>query len=128
MNNDRAIVEMAAKAAGIWVGDEDFTDPIGRKFEDSLGLWVHVGQMEDMGQWFNPLHNGNDSQHLMAKHRLVVHVWQEGHQVSAAKTLPGGDDPTNGSDDWYCVEARACGSVEAAIRRVVVLASAGAEP
>jgi len=74
---DREMLELAAKAAGIWVGNDDFTDPIDRKYVDSMGLWVHVGNLEDMGKWWNPKNNDGDALRLAAKLHIGVEFWPD---------------------------------------------------
>ena len=70
--NDRELLEMAAKAAGIWVDDDNFSDPIDRKYTPNLGLWVHVGDSKDIGHWWNPLNNGDHALRLAVKLRLCI--------------------------------------------------------
>lgn len=109
---DRELLELAAKAVGINGGDEDFTDPIGRKFVDSLGLWVHVGAFEDMGRWFNPL---NDDGEVL---RLAVAL-QAAKGASWVICLSIGDNRT------ACEFHYACGPDPAAnVRRAIVIAAA----
>jgi hypothetical protein len=78
MKTDRELLEAAAKAAGIWVGDEDFADPIDRKYVPNLGLWVHVGDLDDIGHWWNPLHNGDHALRLAVSLVIEVRYWPEG--------------------------------------------------
>jgi hypothetical protein len=73
---NRELLEAAAKAAGIWVGDDTFADPIDRKYSDALGLWVHVGDLEDVGHWWNPRNNGDHALSLAAKLSIGVEWWE----------------------------------------------------
>jgi hypothetical protein len=83
---DREMLELAAKAAGIWVGDDDFADPIDRKYVDSMGLWVHVGNLEDMGQWWNPLTDDGDALRLAVKLDIDISFYTDREAKTYAQT------------------------------------------
>jgi hypothetical protein len=64
-----------------------------------------------------------DALRLAVKLRLVVHVWDDdGESTSVAKTLPGGDDPSDESDAWF-LEADPSDRFSAT-RRAIVRAAA----
>lgn len=111
---DRELLELAAKAVGIDVGPEDFTDEIGRKFSDVLGLWVRSGNSE-YGRWFGPLTCSGDALWLAVK--LKMHVAALAHSAMA------------GQDDMfmqvgYAEMANAFDPPAAATRRAIVLVAA----
>lgn len=110
--DDRTLLERAARAAGIEVGGEDFADPIGRKYVDNLGLWVKVGGFDDMGRWFNPLHDDGEALRLAVK-------LQAAKGATWAICLSIGDDRT------ACEFHYACGPDPAAnTRRAITCAAA----
>lgn len=113
---DRELLEFAAKAAGIGI----------MPCTCSSEKWPfkhNESATGKRGHW-NPLVSDGDALRLAVKLRLVIHVWDEGDSVSAAKTLPDGDDPHDDSDDWHGANAHSCGSLEAAARRAIVRAAA----
>lgn len=112
MKSDREMLELAARAAGIWVGDDEFADPIGRKYSPGLGLWVHVGQMEDMGRWLNPLNSDGDALRLAVKLELEIRVFN-------GKAHAGKQDKFWCTEIWF-----PDGDVNAATRRAIVRAAA----
>lgn len=65
---DRELLELAAKAAGRTVGRDDQCDPIGRKFDHSLGLWC----AGPWAGWFNPLRDSGEALRLAVKLRIAV--------------------------------------------------------
>lgn len=71
--NDRELLEFAAKAASIELGDKDFTDEIGRKWSEALGLWIKFVPGVDSGCWWNPLADDGDALRLAVK--LEIDLW-----------------------------------------------------
>lgn len=67
----RELLELAARAAGIEIGPEYFTDEIGRKYVDSLGLWVRIGKTSH-GHWWNPLKDDGDALRLAVALKFEV--------------------------------------------------------
>jgi hypothetical protein len=120
MSTDRELLERAAWAAGIEIGPEDFTDEIGRKYCDGLGLWVLsiAGRPDLGGQWFNPLNYNDDALRLAVK--LRVHIeW--------AFTHPGKPEQVQASPKGYghCADVQMLESDPyAATRRAIVRAAA----
>ena len=108
MTTDRELLELAAKAA--------------RYQYAKHGGYIVVDGIP--GNW-NPLTDDGDALRLAVKLRLVIHVWDDGETVSAAKTLPDGEDPPDCSRDaWHSADAHACGGAESATRRAIVHAAA----
>lgn len=110
MSNDRELLELAAKAAGVEILCWD-TERSAMKVPGSPSRW-------------NPLTDDGDALRLAVKLRLVIHVWEDGESVSTAKTLRDGDEPPDHSDAWHLANAHACGGIEAACRRSIVRAAA----
>lgn len=117
---DRELLEFAAKAAGVNY-EHRYQTPDGVEF---AGLLLDHGYANYPPVFWNPLTDDGDALRLAVKLRLVIHVWDEGDNVSAAKTLPDGDDPDDASDDWQVANEFACGSLESAARRCIVRAAA----
>jgi len=114
---DAELIEAAAKAGGI-----------GIKFEPVHGgHWIEPGQGLVIDIW-NPLVDDGQALRLAVKLRLVVHVWDEGEDVSAAKTLPDGSDPDPAGNAWHLANAHAIGGIEAAARRAIVRSAAALTP
>ena len=121
---DRELLELAAKAAGIkWL---PATTEKGIELEPKFGLWLVIDgePNEYQRRRWNPLTDDGDALRLAVKLRLVVLVWAGAETVSAAKTLPDGEDPSPISDDWQSANAHACDGIEAATRRAIVRAAA----
>lgn len=113
---DRELLEFAAKAAGMALGKIFvFT---------SSDKWVGWRDHHNTIRGWNPLTDDGDALRLAVKLRFVIHVWDDSDNVSAAKTLPDGDDPDDESDDWHVADAHSCGSLESAARRAIVRAAA----
>jgi hypothetical protein len=75
MKTDRELLELAAKAYGRIIGEA--TDPIGRKYVDSLGLWCE-GPCDG---WFNPLEDDGDALRMAVKLKMLVNVKKESSMV-----------------------------------------------
>ncbi len=111
---DQELLERAAKAAGY--------EAI-RPASFGADVWMAYGE----GEWqpWNPLTEDGDALRLAVKLRLIMHVWDDGETVSAAKTLPGGNDPASSSPAWHAVESHSCGDdLYAAARRAITTAAA----
>lgn len=122
---DRELLEWAAKA--YWGDEIDDVCSIRWLEEDQAIGYTHGDNQDHNGEdrefvW-NPLTDDGDALRLVAKLRLVVHVWDDGDHVSVAKTLPGGDDPED-VDAWHATNSHACGGIEAATRLAIVRAAA----
>ncbi|MFE1574361.1 hypothetical protein ACFIQG_21580 [Comamonas odontotermitis] len=113
---DRELLDLAAKAAGI-----EITWEHGQDFPERVELFR--GHLANYEPW-NPLTDDGDALRLAVKLRLVVHVWDDGDMVSAAKTEPNGEDPASSSNYWVAEDAHACGGIEYAARRAIVRAAA----
>lgn len=110
---DRELLEAAAKAAGIEI-----------KPHPNNKISPHLIFASGGGNW-NPIIDDGDALRLAVKLRLVVHVWDDSEQVSAAKTLPDGEDPApTDHDAWHLATAHSSGGIEAATRRAIVRAAA----
>lgn len=103
---DRELLEMAAKAAGIK----------GEWSERGKCIAVSNGDGLTM-QWWRPLDDDGDALRLAAKCKLVVHFWIEDESVSVAKSLPNGDAPGDLDPSWEADE-------RGDYRRVIVRAAA----
>lgn len=109
--NDEELLALAAKAHGDLV------------CEEGLG-WIHE-KNGVRGAWWDPLTNDSDALRLAVALRLVVHIWDDGELVSAAKTLPNGDDPpSEDCSSWSSADAHASGDLASATRRAIVRAAA----
>ena len=112
--SDRELLELAAKAAGI---------------EYTWDTWANAPMVVsengvDTDTW-NPLVDDGDALRLAVALRLVVHIWDNGESVSAAKTLPNGDDPPSGDlSSWSSADANSSGDLASATRRAIVRAAA----
>lgn len=73
MSADIELLRLAAKAAGIDVGPNEFCDPLDRKYTCDLGLWVRTG-FQDIGRWFNPLNDDGEALRLAVKLGLEIKV------------------------------------------------------
>lgn len=113
--NDKELLELAAKAAGIVALRWGIDKP-----ERQMS-----GEGQFIGATWNPLADDGDALRLAVKLRMVVHVWDDGENVSAAKTLPDGDDPpVSDSSAWHSADAHGSGGLEAATRLAIVRAAA----
>jgi len=66
VENDRELLEMAAKAAGLqYATKPDDGDELGRTHCDIMGLWITSGQF-----WWNPLTDGTAALCLAVKLRM----------------------------------------------------------
>jgi len=83
---DRELLEAAARAAGIEIGD--YLDPIDRKYSGALGIWIQAGYGE-MGRWWNPLQNGDHAFQLVVKLGLSVEVDNGDHVTRVLNCLGG---------------------------------------
>ena len=110
MSGDRELLELAAKAAGIEIGEH--CDPIDRKYSDALGIWIQAGYGE-LGRWWNPLNNGDHALSLVSKLRL--HIGMESFVANAWAS----DDYGN----FQTVVLSHFGD-DAALRRAIVKAAA----
>jgi len=94
--NFRPLLELAARAAGIDVGPEDFTDEIDRKYSDALGLWVRVWPGGPQGRWWNPRGNGDHALRLVV--RLQLHLGVQDACTSAWSPYHGSSWSTEAFD------------------------------
>jgi len=118
--NDRELLELAAKAIGRCLH---------KNTREEHGNWGSDTYCTDCGkgtygQHWDPLKDDADAMRLAVKLRLVVHVWDDGSTVSAAKTLPDGEDPSATSDAWFAESLDEWGCEYAATRRAIVRAAA----
>ena len=93
-DQDRKDHELAAKAAGYTLTFKHGSCKGGAY----CGAFIERGG--EVVAW-RPKQDDGDSRRLSVDLRLVVHVWDDGESVCAAKTLPGGQDPSDSSSDWY---------------------------
>jgi hypothetical protein len=105
MNNDRELLEMAAKAAGIdcvWNGDIFEYKP---RFEIDWVVW-------------NPLTDDGDALRLVVKLGIVVNVWNPAQKTYAGEAEgAGATEPHN--DDPYAATRRAIVRAAAEIGRTI---------
>lgn len=85
---DNELLALAAKAAGM------------PKPFDCNGVWSSWVGTPENGHWWDPLTDDGDALRLAAQCKLVIHFWDDDSCASVAKTLPGGDDPDDGGNDW----------------------------
>jgi hypothetical protein len=101
MSTDRELLELAAKAAGIDVGPDDFTDPIGRKYTEGLGLWVRPSY----GNWWSPLTDDGDALRLAVKLAMDMDTNGSSTFCRADRAYKGAHEPHDG--DSYAATRRA---------------------
>jgi len=110
--NDKELLELAAKAAGIELARCRLENPI---CEDFL-LTERRNNNEAIG--WNPLTDDGDALRLAVKLHFDVHVWWENGGVSCAES---GIDRSDDDDEW-CFEQSADQYADA--RRAIVRAAA----
>ena len=115
--DDRTMLELAAKAAGIVVRWHS---------ESYYGPTMEIMEYESGGPPWNPLTDDGDALRLAVKLGLVVHVWLHEEGVSVAESLEHGMAPEDeDSDSWFfeCTDSHG-GDANKATRRAIVLAAA----
>ena len=117
------LLRMAAKAAGIVIVRSRLDDPM----HTDMLIRGSARSKDRIGPW-NPIDDDGDALRLAAAVRQVVHIWQDGSQVSVARTLPDGEDPPADSAEWNSavVSPDAVLDVAAAARLAIVLNAAAA--
>lgn len=111
---DRALIENAAKAAGVEVLSPSHW-PIGQQ---QFGLWTQIGKHKTAVGWWNPLTDDGDALRLAVKLRLTLRV--EDYGAAARKEYAQRETPSA----WVGCEAHLHGGIEAATRRAIVRAAA----
>lgn len=115
---DRELLELAAKAAGLWIGFSETTPELGRTY-----VW---NDDHKTSRWWNPLTDDGDALRLVVKLGLVCSA---GGQIYTNDTdLMGAWADKNvmyGTDIYQQVTwSKATGDPYAATRRAIVLAAA----
>ena len=99
MNNDRELLELAAKAAGGLVYIEDMD-------------WIEEDEQGNRGKWWNPLTDDGDALRLAVKLGMMVSVGDDGFCTADTETLERSIDEVATPDPY------------AAARRAIVRAAA----
>jgi hypothetical protein len=115
--NDRKLLGLAAKAAAIGAVRVD------TEYEHCFKIpsVSADGRASGFDIW-DPLTDDGDAFRLLVDLRLVVHVWDDQPAVSAAKTLPDGEQPADDSEKWEM--STDTDDIRAAARRAIVLVAA----
>lgn len=112
-DEDKTLLEMAARAAGYGLPSADDHDEIGRQYEYHLGLWVK----HPWGWgWFRPHIDDGQSLRLAVKLHLSVEIWAGSSRHNQGVTIVDHDEGS--------VEFPHDSDPYAATRRAIVRAAA----
>lgn len=102
--NDRELLELAAKAAGL---DVEFPDAdtadwlVCNDFANASDQWLICNSLDEEGDvigWWNPLKNDGDAFRLATKLRISVHQAEKLVQAVNHPSIYADEDVSNGRD------------------------------